>query len=248
MRNRQRKRRGDRLAEYRSSVRVACFTMDDPSADSSQEHGEWMHGYANMSLWAHYGNGNRGACLVFDGAALEKAAQQRFRPESLHIEDVEYVAGEDESYERTRVIADHLPEDQDIPLARTSLFRKSHHWSGEAERRILVEAWQQGLCSVPIKECLVGLVVGVKFPSHHLGIVKAVYHDLGLHIDYVAQLYLGSAGAVATVPMVAANGEGVQMFDHAAALSPHDWHSSLATRGVVDERGGGGSAGYPPRQ
>ncbi|GEM_PF-2502733 len=227
-RNEMRRRRSARLAEYRAGARIACFAMDDPTVASGEVHGEWMHGYANMSLWAHYGNANQGVCLVFDRVALEEAARTRFGQAGLHLDDVKYIAGSDDSYERTRVISETTSEDEDIPLARKALFRKGHHWSGEAERRILVEDWTgPGQCSLPISDCLKGLVVGLRFPVHHLAIVKAIYEHLELGVDYVAQLEMVADGVVKTVPMVSPDRQIVM---YGPSVSPIEWHSSTVFR------------------
>lgn len=168
--------------------RIGCFVADKPEAVVSRQREQQGHdlinapyerGHSRPAMWWHYGARYRGACLVFDRARLDaavRAASEAARPPlSGRVEycnpsplisfsnsgnalavDCDSVRrwGVDEAARR------HLQRH-----AKMLLFTKLLDWEPEREYRWAVPVESDDDFFLDIERCLVGIIVGDKFPQ-----------------------------------------------------------------------------------
>ena len=179
-------REATRIAKATS--KVVAFVRDDPSS-TGRGFGDFGRGYAHSALWAHYGDGHSGVCLVFDRDALSGAMKAALLPQGrLYAGTVTYEdAGSDEidafslfhpdieQHGLEAAVEAHI--DKWHPVL---FFRKSREWENEREYRWLLRSPVPAAAFVPIVGALRGLALGHDFPRTDLD-----------SVDYLAKRYAG---------------------------------------------------------
>lgn len=160
----------------KSTSKVISFTRDDPLS-AGEGFGEFGRGYAHSALWAHYGGGHSGVCLVFDAAELRKSMEQALLAKGrAYAGCVTYAdAGTDEieaftlsSSEVGRLGIPGAVEEHIRIWHPVLFFRKSREWENEREYRWLLRSPEPAPVFVPIRDSLRGLVLGHDFPRGDL--------------------------------------------------------------------------------
>lgn len=136
------------LWALRNQVRVGCFTADARAHPRGTGRDADERGFARPRMWAQYGAGHAGCCLVMNREALESAA--RGLSAKVHCGRVRYVEGVDLALHEAELV-----ELNDPTTGRTgpdltkqqramvkSLFSKNADWATEREFRIVVEDWK----------------------------------------------------------------------------------------------------------
>lgn len=158
----------------KSKIKVLCTSQDDPRAVTDGFDAAFHRGYARPRMWAQYGDGHSGVCLVLDRMALDN----RIRTELLgkgvvyagpvayanldddeqpafHLNYSEVLAGSLEEVLRTKVDRHH----------RTFFFTKAEDWSSEIEWRWVVCGTDSEPEYVSIQDSLRAIVLGQDLPS-----------------------------------------------------------------------------------
>ncbi len=166
----------------KSTSKIISFTCDDPLLGNEQ-FGEFGRGYAHSALWAHYGGGHSGVCLVFDRERLRETVKRTLHPKGrLYAGAVTYAdAPADEIDAFTLLYADveRLGIDGAIEehIAKwhpALFFRKSREWENEREYRWLLRSPEPVPEFVSIRDSLRGLVLGHDFPRADLDTVDHI--------------------------------------------------------------------------
>lgn len=180
------------LHQLRSRVRLACFTRDGDLRSSANLTRVDRRGYSRSAMWAHYGGRHAGVCLVLDRGRLEACVDRMMQDLDCPLEwvDVEYVEG----FDHRQFAAETLDLSDSAALANhhrsavlPSLRSKNRDWSYENERRLVVDEWNEDVCSIPLDDCVAGIVLGVDFAESDLDAVREIAAAFGLG-DSVAKV------------------------------------------------------------
>jgi hypothetical protein len=162
-----------RLAKF--TTKLLCLTRDDPAFDSDSFTSIFGRGFAHSRMWAQYGGGHTGVCLVFDAERLGQAIEAAFHGQAsdLYGGEVEY---SDESADDP--LAFRLDHDKvarfDLETAvfehvrryhRKLFFHKSLDWATEWEYRWVLRGPPPAPTFVPIGGALRGVCLGERFPD-----------------------------------------------------------------------------------
>jgi hypothetical protein len=158
----------------KSKIKVLCTCQDDPRAVADGLDYTFHRGYARPRMWAQYGGGHSGVCLVLDRKALDNRIRTELigrgvvysgpveyvnssRDEMLafHLDHREILAGSLESVLRAKVDRHH----------RTYFFTKAEDWSSEIEWRWVLRGADSEPEYVSIRDSLKAIVLGEDFPS-----------------------------------------------------------------------------------
>lgn len=159
----------------RVNSKVACFTQDWDLPDSVMDK-DAFRGWGHLSAWAHYGAGHSGVCLQFNKNELVKSLQMsaeegarvfhgpvRYRVVSHGAGPYGIDVGQVKEFGVDAVAAMHAERHAD-----SIFFQKHQDWASEVEYR-LVRTDQSTLpFDLDIKEALVGIVLGDRFPDNRL--------------------------------------------------------------------------------
>jgi hypothetical protein len=168
-----------RYGDRRQNVRVGCFVRD--AAAQPNLFGpaiEETRGFANPTMWAHYGDRHRGVCLAFRRSELELTLSQAFGA-ACRMADVAYfIPRFDGDFESLPYQIDLHNTTYDEHFERhlaNNVFRKSPHWSYEREWRCAVVDWPAAIdAAVDIRSSIAGLVLGCAFDVQNMAVVKAI--------------------------------------------------------------------------
>lgn len=166
--------------------RIACFVSDPPSAAFNSpdrlgaEQMQAMHdrGHSRPRMWAQYADNHKGACLVFDKAALATQFAELGARMGLEV-----LSGPVE-YENVRVAPrlelgafcadmngvrrfglEEASRRHARQFWRELFLTKNTDWSAEYEFRWLLNGKSEGDLFVPIGGTLRGVLVGSEFPE-----------------------------------------------------------------------------------
>jgi Protein of unknown function (DUF2971) len=181
------------------SCRVGCFVADTANSVVTSEgiddgkidmfQAAFERGHARHRMWAQYGEDYAGVCFVFDEEKLDLAIRLAAKRSGLDA-----FAGH-VSYENPAVVFGlgqahgpniSLDEIDSIGIKNTvkrhfsryvkDLFsKKSKDWAQEKEYRWLVAGESEGDFFVDIKDSIVGIALGDRYPDKY----RPVAHDLG---------------------------------------------------------------------
>jgi hypothetical protein len=160
------------LTAARDRMRVLSLTHD---ADPRSEYSGFDCCWARPRMWEQYGDVHRGACLLFDRPALERAVRDAWPPEHAYMRDVDYTregiaTGRgpvrtliDERIfvgkERAQAVADYVEARHDA-----FFFLKSDDFATEYEYRVVLAAGDDEYAYIDYRDALVGVVLGERFP------------------------------------------------------------------------------------
>jgi hypothetical protein len=101
-----------------NKFKVLCFSKD----------------YENHLMWAHYAQGHRGVCLIFDSEKLKKDLRDNNAGAEFSCHDIDY---KDIDY-KDKNISKNWFEVKKEPT-KNSLTKKTKHWRYENEHRIIAQ-------------------------------------------------------------------------------------------------------------
>jgi len=157
-------------AALRDGVRVQCFTLDRGQGLAWGAAQNDLRTFARQRMWAQYGAGHEGICLLLNRSRLEAQVKHAFGDQG-RCGEVAYIEGFDNSH-GTRTGSFH--RNTEINFLDSTLFRKNADWRAEAEFRVRVHSWDEGVCKLPLDNCVVGMVLGMRFPQHLLPIAESI--------------------------------------------------------------------------
>jgi hypothetical protein len=181
------RREADRL--LRTGARLGCHTID--RVPGSTNEGLFHRGWARARMWDQYSDHHRGACLVFDKAALNMAIDRDRRmgdDDMMTWGPVRYVdapmrfdlALEDVERDGLDIaIGDAQSRD---PWLNELYFTKNCDWASESEYRQVVVLWnvEEEQQDAPIRArfgpSLLAVIVGEHFPSTELSVLRHRAH------------------------------------------------------------------------
>ena len=167
----------------RRRASLACLTMDRTPTGFGSSFGR---GWGRPRMWSQYADAHRGACLIFDHAALDAAITRHFPPgtrifrgEVVYSEDFDsarslHVRAEDMVERGAEAVADALIATWGADL----FFEKNVDWSTESEYRFVVFT-DAPVEFVEIRTSLRGIVVGMDVPAHELSVLRTRTARLG---------------------------------------------------------------------
>jgi Protein of unknown function (DUF2971) len=158
----------------KAHAKALCVTLDHGSAvGAGNLEATWGRGFAHPRMWAQYADNHRGACLIFDRAALHRAikpsvpADSHFWHGCVHYKNPSRIPvaalGQPEmlDYDRVndagfeRAIFEHISVHREL-----FFFQKALDWRDELEYRwIIWDNKHSGHC-VDFGDALKGVVVG----------------------------------------------------------------------------------------
>lgn len=167
--------RGTKFAK--DHAKVLCGTVDQPSAVGRGVEKFWGRGFCRPRMWAQYGAYHKGACLIFDKAALSAAIRTSKPAESLFWEgpitykntprvytlyDSPFMIDYDDVCANglQRAVSDHVVKNR-----VTLFFEKAADWRDEQEYRWLIWDNSHEAISIDFGDALKGVVVGCDFDA-----------------------------------------------------------------------------------
>ena len=145
---------------------MVCFGTDATGisgADKGTALWYSSRGYAQTSMWAHYGDLHKGAVLIFDRKALVAEAEDLFGSTNVTSGMVSYESGFATELAKMQMVSfDKIPDVNQVfeSQVRPTLLTKSDHWQQEREFRIGVVGWEEAECALPIAQAIRGVVFG----------------------------------------------------------------------------------------
>jgi hypothetical protein len=127
-------------------------------------------------MWAQYGGGHRGVCLILDRSALNAAIEEELALQGkLYSGTVEYRNYHPDdfrafnlAYEDVRSgTLEAVLQAQVDTFHRTFFFTKAEDWSSEFEWRWVLCGSTEGPVYVPLGTSLKAIVLGVDFPREY---------------------------------------------------------------------------------
>ena len=166
-------------------LRITCFCMNK----------ENYPGYFHSRMWSQYADNHRGVCLAFSKKELQKAVKKQFNSEFTKYEKVIYFPHKDIRFDRMYNLqastinytnSNHNTIMKHLNTNYKYLFFKKHwDYRDEAEYRIIVYDIDSKYEYLDISDCLVGIILGHKFPEVYRPIVESVESELNIVRDKV---------------------------------------------------------------
>jgi hypothetical protein len=175
-----------RLAK--ATTKLVALTRDDPVAPGTG-FGQFGRGFAHSALWAHYGGGHTGVCLVFDRKLLGQAIEDTLGSKGdLFAGPVTYADAHSDEIDAFTLsyaaIEEHGLEGAMALKIETwhpvFFFRKSREWENEREYRWVLRSPEPVPQFVPIKDALRAVVVGHDFPDDELEPLDHLLAEVGV--------------------------------------------------------------------
>lgn len=153
----------------KKNTKVLCMTVDDLKP---QRVGLMRRGFARSRMWAQYGEGHRGLCLIFDKSSLEaELRKMAIDEDSCYFGLVQY---SDQDF-RIQLDFNSMGE-TDAAVKRgvdsfirgnvaRLFFTKLTDWRDEMEYRAMIYDERNSPVFADIRTCLKGIVVGPEFPE-----------------------------------------------------------------------------------
>lgn len=177
---------------FRRHVCVFCATTEPHSAeDLKQDHFLWQAGY-KPTMWAHYGEGHQGVCLVFDKTKLESAISQQLGSLDHYFGTVNY--GQRLFYTSYNIREQEIDAfDNDVRGLASSRFNKHRQelffqkhldWEPESEWRAVALNDKPEPLFVPYGDALAAILINMDFPREGKEEIKrfASDQDAGAHL------------------------------------------------------------------
>jgi hypothetical protein len=159
----------------RSKCRLACLSTS--SANESTSLGAFGDGWMRARMWAEYADNHAGVCLAFDADRLSAAADRLAVAQhlSLHAGPVRYrdrggPAGDPITLRSSEARADldRLVDELFPGFVQDLYFRKAWDWSTETEYRFLVHGDVAEAEYVDIRQAVIAVFLGPRFPESRL--------------------------------------------------------------------------------
>jgi len=171
-------------------ARVLCFCTDTAPLTGDHLHDVNMRGFSKPRMWAQYGDGHRGVCLVINKERLEQELKRTCLPKAIDVYGglVSYVdkSVHDAPFGGPFVLgADELAErgfeqywkDHAIQYHKELYFEKKTDWKNESEFRYLALFEDESDVFVSINHALEGIVFGYCTPENEVKALKKMLHN-----------------------------------------------------------------------
>jgi hypothetical protein len=176
-------------------AKIACFTVD-PGDLSLEPH---LKGCFRSRMWTQFAEAHSGMCLAFDkGLLLSSIAAQLNRDDQLLSKKVTYQNYDSQRFEVAfkRPWEDSpVPEQAVLDRAGVHFFGKVEDHRDESEFRIVFWRAATDLSGNPefleIRDALVGIILGKRFPQAYVGLAKDQANRLGVP-SFQLSWYLGT--------------------------------------------------------
>jgi len=170
----------------KKSAKVLCLTMDVARPIPREVFGR---GWAHSRMWAQYGGGHSGVCLIFDWRLLEERISETLTDKGdLWHGPVAYAHSPNEEVDAFQLNYDTIrSEGLEATVRRhvqeyytTLFFSKGLEWSSEAEYRWVLRNPTPAPEFVSIECVLRGVVAGADFPQSGVDALEYQCKRLGL--------------------------------------------------------------------
>lgn len=182
---------------FRNRAKVVCFSRDDQGDWGSPEFSPLdfcARGHSKPRMWATYGDGHAGVCMVFDKELLTQAFksglkannrifQRAVRYGKLLPNDENEVARFDvrafvKDFQTAfqQKIEEHLS---------TFFFYKHVDWSTEDEYRFVIIGDERGPMELAFDDALIGVVVGTRSKPGYVRIIGDITQNMGVPCRYL---------------------------------------------------------------
>lgn len=159
----------------KSTARLACFCTDSPQLTGNHLNDIFKRGYCKPRMWAQYGDGHRGVCLIFRTNQFLDATRARFNestprlygavqyvnrpivPNLFSLDEQQYTI-DLESFEtvgRDQYLLQHV-----VAHRNRLFFEKMTDWENEREWRIVALVSSEDEVYVPFQNSLAGVMFG----------------------------------------------------------------------------------------
>jgi hypothetical protein len=151
------------------TCKLLCLTRDDPAATTI-----FGRGFAHSRMWAQYGGGHSGVCLIFDREHLAADIEATLGGKGDLWSDpvLYYDEAADEinafglrSLKIHQLGLEHAVAEHIRAHRQPLFFRKNRDWAGELEYRWILQSPEPAPEFVTIGASLIGIVLGHDFPS-----------------------------------------------------------------------------------
>lgn len=172
---------GEASRLLKATTKLVCLTRDDPTYPADDVFGR---GYAHAAMWAHYGGGHSGVCLVFERELLSEeirmvasATDHRLYAGAVSYED--FASDEINAFSLLTKRIDQVGleaavEEHFHTYHPILFFRKNVDWMDELEYRWLMKGGDPTPVFVRIGASLRGIIVGETFPRSDTDSLKHV--------------------------------------------------------------------------
>jgi hypothetical protein len=169
-----------RLHQLRLYSKVLSLTIDAHGYNGNAE--IFGRGYARARMWAQYAEGHRGVCLMFRREPFTASAlgQLRERTPSAWADEVRYTQRgilEDQAATLLPAPGTTGADVSEVHLKKhlkSIFFTKLKDWESEHEYRFVEASMERAYSHVDIRDTLVGVIVGWKFPDWQMpGVFEA---------------------------------------------------------------------------
>jgi hypothetical protein len=159
-------------ARLKGTCKLLCMSQDEGEAPNAPD--PWFRrGFARARMWAQYGDGHRGVCLVFEREKLHRQIKMTLAPAQIYSGQVTYanrawddVQAFNLAYsEIRRDTLESLVEAKIAAHYRTYFLTKVEDWASEVEWRWVLRGTVLGPEYAPIADALAGIVLGVDVPG-----------------------------------------------------------------------------------
>lgn len=159
----------------KSTARLACFCTDSPQLTGNHLNDIFKRGYCKPRMWAQYGDGHRGVCLIFRTNQFLDATRARFNestprlygavqyvnrpivPNLFSLDEQQYTI-DLESFEtvgRDQYLLQHV-----VAHRNRLFFEKMTDWENEREWRIVALVSSEDEVYVSFQNSLAGVMFG----------------------------------------------------------------------------------------
>jgi len=190
-------------AAMRQRAKMVCFTQDRPESGWSPLGAD--RGWARARMWEQYGDRHRGAILIFDQEKLDAIVTEAL-PVGLHKGPVHYAAGPWMMQAVGTFELQDIAERGSLAVAEEAIaqhadvlyFEKDIDWASEMEYRYVVinDSHHE---EVEALSALLGIIVGMDYPSHELAVLRHRLEQCGLP-DLPVSRCMWSNGSPMPVP------------------------------------------------
>jgi hypothetical protein len=181
-------------AMVKGGCKLLCMSQDEPKSASRGLDPLFRRGFARPRMWAQYGDGHAGVCLVFDRLRLHDQIIGVSPGHVVYAGRVKYV---DRAQDFARAFNLQYADIRDGKLAgalqakvakhyRTYFLTKAKDWSSEIEWRWVIRGINAGPSViaepeyVPIGQSLAGIVLGVDVPAVYDPAIRPLCEKYGV--------------------------------------------------------------------
>lgn len=185
---------------YRSEFRILCFcsnkkpTLVQADATEIMDTYAYSKGWFKPRMWAQYGEGNHGICLVFSKKALVEELQRKGTTvKSFNSAYVKYTQTEGIPMETITIECDEVvkngPEKYAVDHIMRNLqelfFRKHVDFRDEAEYRIVVHDPQNNLDYIDIDSSIKAVITGDRTPKVYDPLISTLCTEFNIELKHI---------------------------------------------------------------